>query len=81
MCQEVYKTGIHIDGRMTLYALAKISDRFSSNSRKFFNMRLFETSTPLNERGDRELSFGYTLAKNGSTLKKLWVFEVEMVRI
>ena len=76
MCQEVYKTGIHVDGRMTLYALAKISDRFLSNFRKFFNMRLFEASTPLNERGDRELSFGYTLAKNGSTLKKLWVFEV-----
>ena len=32
MCQEVYETDIHIDGRMTLYALAKISDRFSSNS-------------------------------------------------
>ena len=73
--------GVHVDGRMSLYALAKISDRFSPNSRKFFNMRLFETSTPLNERGDRELSFGYTLAKNGSILKKLWVFEVETVRI
>ena len=73
MCQEVYRIDIYIDGRMSLYALAKISDRLSSNFRKFFNMRLFETSTPLNERGDRELSFGYTLAKNGSILKKLWV--------
>ena len=52
MCQEVYKTGIHIDGRMTLYALAKISDQLSSNFRKFFNMRLFEASIPPNERGD-----------------------------
>ena len=76
MCQEVYKTDTHIDGRMTLYALAKISDRFLSNFRKFFNMRLFEASTPPNARGDRELSFGYILAKNGSILKKLWFFEV-----
>ena len=72
----MYPLPLTVDGRMSLYALAKISDRFSSNSRKFFNMRLFEASTPLNERGDRELSFGYTLAKTGSTLKKLWVFEV-----
>ena len=71
MCQEVYRIDIHIDGRMSLYALAKISDRFSSNFRKFVNMRLFEAITPLNERGDRELSFGYTLAKNGSISEKV----------
>ncbi len=50
MCQEVYKTGIHIDGRMSLYALAKISDRLSSNFSKFSNMRLFEADIAPDER-------------------------------
>ena len=77
----MYPLPLTVDGRMSLYALAKISDRPSSNCRKFFNVRRFEASTPLNERGDRELSFGYTLAKNGSISEKVWVFEVEMVRI
>ena len=61
--------------------LAKFSDRFPKNIRKFFNTRLFEPRPPANERGDCQLSFGYILAGNGSILKELWVFEVEMARI
>ena len=61
--------------------LAKFSDRFPKNIGKFFDTRLFERRAPQNERGDLELSFGYTLAKNGSISKKLRVFEVEMARI
>ena len=61
--------------------LAKFSDRFPKNMGKFFDMRLFEPRAPVNERGDCQLSFDYTLAENGSISKKLWGFEVEMARI
>ena len=61
--------------------LAKFSDRFPKNIGKFFDTRLFEPRAPPNERGDCQLSFGYTLAENGSISKKLWVFEVETGRI
>ena len=61
--------------------LAKVSDRFPKNIGKFFDMRLFEPRAPVNERGDCQLSFDYTLAENGSISKKLWGFEVEIARI
>ena len=61
--------------------LAKLSDRFPENIDKFFDTRLLEPRTPPNERGDCQLQFGYTLIKNGSTSKKLWVFKVQIAII
>ena len=83
VCQEVYKSGVHIwlaPSKM-IKPLAKVSDRFPKNIGKFFDMRLFEPRAPVNERGDCQLSFGYTLAGNGSISKKLWGFEVEIASI
>ena len=83
VCQQVCRSGVHIwlaPSKM-IQPLAKLSDRFPKNIGKFFDTCLFEPRTSPNERGGCQLSFGYTLAKKGSRLKKLWVFEVEMARI
>ena len=83
MCQEVCRSGVHIwlaPSKM-IQPLAKLSDRFPQNIGKFFDTRLFEPRTSPHERGDCQLSFGYTLAENGSISKELRVFEVEMAGI
>ena len=54
---------------------------FSSKFHKFLNTHLLHTRPAGNERGGVWHSFRATLFENGFILKKLWVFEVLLVKI